>query len=82
MTGVQTCALPILSKIAKQIADSGFNAPIVINNDNTILDGSAIFEAAKQLGMKQVPCTLDDSYSLDVDFDASELDLDVGELDL
>ena len=47
-------------KQVKQIADSirsfGFTNPILIDNANTILAGHGRVEAAKLLGMSDVPC--------------------------
>jgi ParB-like chromosome segregation protein Spo0J len=41
--------------VAKSIQSFGFLNPIVINNDNTILAGHVRLEAAKKLGMTEVP---------------------------
>lgn len=47
-------------KQIQQIADSihrfGFTAPVLIDDENTILAGHGRVEAAKLLGMERVPC--------------------------
>jgi DNA modification methylase len=51
-------------KQIKQIADSikefGFNQPLVLDKNNTIIIGHGRFEAAKLLDMKAVPCLMVD----------------------
>lgn len=44
-----------LAKIAKSIKEFGFNLPILIDSDGTIISGHALFKVAKQLGLAEVP---------------------------
>jgi DNA modification methylase len=43
-------------EIASSIRVLGFCAPILIGGEKDIIDGEARFEAAKQLGLAQIPC--------------------------
>jgi DNA modification methylase len=47
-------------KQIRQVADSieklGFNVPVLIDEENTVLAGHARLEAAKLLGLREVPC--------------------------
>ncbi|MCC0056660.1 MAG: ParB N-terminal domain-containing protein [Rhodobiaceae bacterium] len=45
-----------LRQIADSIREFGFTNPVLIDNENTILAGHGRVEAAKLLGMKEVPC--------------------------
>ena len=45
-----------IDKIKKSIEEFGFNDPIGIDENNTIIEGHGRYEALKQLGVKQVPC--------------------------
>ena len=45
-----------INLLAKSMDDYGFTRPIVIDRDNVILAGHGRLEAAKQLGMTEVPC--------------------------
>ncbi len=45
-----------LKQIAGSIEEFGFTNPILIDQNNTILAGHGRVEAAKLLGMKEVPC--------------------------
>lgn len=44
--------------LAKIIPVVGFNVPIVIDRNNVIVKGHARYQAAKKLGMKEVPCII------------------------
>jgi hypothetical protein len=44
-----------IEKIASSIAEYGFNAPILIDGDNTIVAGHGRFSAAQRLGLTEVP---------------------------
>jgi len=44
-----------IRKIANSIKRFGFNDPIAIDRDNVIIEGNGRLEAAKQLGLKEVP---------------------------
>lgn len=44
-----------IDKIAASIAEFGFNAPILIDENNTIVAGHGRYLAALKLGMKEVP---------------------------
>ena len=41
---------------AKSIEDFGFNVPLLIDKDNVIIAGHTRYKAAKELGLKEVPC--------------------------
>lgn len=43
-------------KIANSIKEFGFNVPIIIDENNTIIAGHGRLLAAKQLKLKEVPC--------------------------
>lgn len=45
-----------VEKIAASIQSFGFRVPIVVNDDNVIIQGHGRLLAAKQIGMKEVPC--------------------------
>lgn len=47
-----------IHKIAESITAFGFTAPILIDDNQTILAGHGRFEAAKFLGLEQVPCVV------------------------
>lgn len=49
-----------VDKVAKSIKKFGFRVPIVIDKDNVIVAGHTRLEAAKKLGMKEVPCIVAD----------------------
>ena len=46
--------------VAESIRQFGFKVPIVIDRDNVIVTGHTRLKAAKQLGMKTVPCIIAD----------------------
>src|SRR5688500_13072821 len=45
-----------IDQIAKSIRRFGFTNPVLIDDDNMILAGHARVKAARQLGLKEVPC--------------------------
>lgn len=45
-----------ITQIAASIKEFGFLAPVVIDEDNTILCGHGRFYAAQKLGLKKIPC--------------------------
>lgn len=49
-----------IDKVAKSIKKFGFKVPIVIDKNNVIVAGHTRHAAAKQLGMKEVPCIVAD----------------------
>jgi site-specific DNA-methyltransferase (adenine-specific) len=46
--------------VAESIRRFGFNVPIVIDKDNTIVCGHTRWKASKQLKLKTVPCIMKD----------------------
>ena len=49
-----------INKIASSIKNYGFTVPIVIDNQNEIIAGHGRYEAAKKLGLKEIPCIVRD----------------------
>jgi hypothetical protein len=49
-----------VDKVASSIKEFGFQQPIVIDKNNTIIVGHTRFEAAKKLGLKEVPVQIAD----------------------
>lgn len=49
-----------IKQVAASIKEFGFNQPIVIDKDNVIIAGHGRYEAAKLLGLKEVPCIVAD----------------------
>jgi DNA modification methylase len=45
-----------IQEVARAITTLGFCAPILIGNDNVVLDGHSRVAAARQLGLVEVPC--------------------------
>lgn len=45
-----------IAKVANSIREFGFTNPILIQGDGTVVAGHGRLEAAKQLGLEQVPC--------------------------
>jgi DNA modification methylase len=43
-------------EIANSVSKLGFNVPLLIGNDNVVVDGDSRLEAAKLLGLSSVPC--------------------------
>lgn len=46
--------------VAKSIKEFGFKVPILLDKDNVIIAGHTRLKAAKELGMKEVPCIMCD----------------------
>lgn len=44
-----------IKKLEKSLITFGINIPIVIDKDNTIISGNAVFKAAVQAGYKEIP---------------------------
>ena len=53
-------AIPYLKK---SIEEFGFKVPVVVDKDNVIVAGHSRIIAAKELGMKKVPCIVADDLS-------------------
>jgi|TARA_X000001382_G_scaffold76787_1_gene53731 ParB family chromosome partitioning protein len=49
-----------IDKVASSIKEFGFQQPIVIDKNNIIIVGHTRFEAAKKLGLKEVPVQVAD----------------------
>ena len=49
-----------VDKVASSIKEFGFQQPIVISKDNTIIAGHTRFEAAKKLNLTEVPVIIAD----------------------
>ena len=49
-----------IDKVASSIKEFGFQQPIVVDKDYTIIVGHTRFEAAKKLGLKEVPVQVAD----------------------
>ena len=47
-----------IRQIAASIEEFGFSSPILLDNNNVVVAGHARLEAARQLGMEQVPTIL------------------------
>jgi DNA modification methylase len=45
-----------IREVANSIRALGFNVPLLIGQNNTVLDGETRLEAARQLGLSVVPC--------------------------
>lgn len=45
-----------VESVANSIREFGFNVPVVVDADNVLVTGHTRIEAAKRLGMTQVPC--------------------------
>ncbi len=45
-----------VAKVAESIREFGFLNPILINSENVIISGHTRLKAAKQLGLEEVPC--------------------------
>lgn len=49
-----------INALAKSIKEFGFNQPIVIDKNNVIIVGHGRYEAAKVLGLEEVPVIVAD----------------------
>ena len=85
-----------IDRIANSISQFGFNQPIVIDEQNVILVGHGRFEAAKKLGLKEVPILkktnlteaqkkayriVDNKTASDTTYDLNNLELEVRALE-
>lgn len=52
-----------IDRIIKSIENFGFNDPIAIDENNTIIEGHGRYLASKQMGKKRVPCIVLDNLS-------------------
>src|SRR5215212_1082767 len=55
---VRTADPAHVREIANAIAALGFNVPVLIDQDGRVLDGWASVEAARQIGMRRLPCVV------------------------
>lgn len=55
--------------LVKIIPEVGFNVPIVVDRDGIIVKGHARYVAAIRLGMKEVPCIVDEADEDTIKFD-------------
>ena len=84
-----------VESVAASISEFGFKVPIVIDRNNVIVCGHTRLKAAKQLGMKTVPCIVADDLSDEqirafrladnkvselADWDFKLLDIELGEI--
>ena len=46
----------VVDMIKTSLQESGFQQPIVIDKDNTVVAGNALLKAALALGIEKVPC--------------------------
>lgn len=51
--------------VARSIKEFGFKVPIVIDENNTIINGHTRYKASKKLGLKKVPCIRADDLTED-----------------
>ena len=49
-----------IEPLKKSIQEFGFNQPLVLDQNNTVIVGHARLRAAKELGMKTIPCIISD----------------------
>jgi DNA modification methylase len=54
-----------VEKVAESIKEFGFRNPILIDKDNEIVCGHTRYDAAKKLGIKEVPCIMADDLTPD-----------------
>jgi len=47
-----------IGEVRDAVAALGFCVPIIVSPDGEVIDGAARFEAARQLGLDQVPCVI------------------------
>ncbi len=52
-----------IREVAESIKEFGFVSPVIIGEDGTIIDGAIRAEAARQLGLTEVPCVVVDHLS-------------------
>ena len=86
-----------IKAVSNSIKEFGFKVPVIIDKDNVIVAGHARVLAAKELGLKDIPCIVADDLSPEqikafrlVDnktaeltgWDFEKLDMELGELNL
>lgn len=49
-----------IERIKKSIFEFGFNQPLVVDKNGVLIVGHGRFQAAKELGLKEVPCLVKD----------------------
>lgn len=54
-----------IDNVAESIRQFGWKQPLVIDKDNTIVIGHCRWEAAKKLGLDEVPCVVADELTED-----------------
>ncbi|MBQ9251579.1 MAG: ParB N-terminal domain-containing protein [Clostridia bacterium] len=52
-----------IDPVAASIKEFGFRSPLQVTADGTIINGHTRFQAAKKLGLKEVPCVVIDNLS-------------------
>lgn len=85
-----------VAQIAASIKEFGFNNPVLVNKDNTIVAGHGRFQAAQRLGLTEVPCIrlehltptqqkaygiVDNQLTMNSPFDDELLKLEIADLD-
>src|SRR5215204_3883567 len=55
---VRTADPAHVREITNAIAALGFNVPVLIDQDGRVLDGWARVEAARQIGLRRLPCVV------------------------
>lgn len=58
-----------VDKLVTLIPKTGFNVPLVLDKNNVIVKGHARYEAAKRLGMTELPCVYSEAEGDDVELD-------------
>ena len=61
-----------IDALARQIDEFGFDQPLVLGKGNTLIKGHGRLMAARQLGLKEVPCVIRDDLS-DAEADLSRI---------
>ena len=69
-----------VGKVAESIKAFGFNVPILIDAENVIIAGHTRYEAAKELGISEVPCIIADDMTEDEEKQYRIVDNKTGEL--
>lgn len=84
-----------ISAVSKSIQEFGFKVPVIIDKDNVIVAGHTRIMAARELGLKEVPCVVADDLTPEQikafrladnktselsDWDFEKLDLELEEL--
>ena len=45
-----------IKKIIESIEEFGFSVPVIVDGDNNLITGHGRYEAAKEMGLKKIPC--------------------------